>query len=100
MMIYEIYQVKRSLMRDYGFLGYEEAIKLNGEGSVKKENYRLVYKYEGDEMSLEDLYCIFNLERPSDFMGHSMSVSDVVKNEDGYWYCDSFGWKKIWGGEE
>jgi hypothetical protein len=38
---------------------------------------------------------MFNLEHPKDFRGHSLSVSDIVQMEDEFYYCDSFGWKKI-----
>ena len=44
-------------------------------------------------------YDKFNVEKPIDFMGHSLSVSDVVEILDGEnkgaYFCDSFGFKKI-----
>ena len=40
-----------------------------------------------------------NINRPSDFTGHSLSVSDIVeivrKDETKYYYCDDFGWTDI-----
>lgn len=51
--------------------------------------------------SLEDVFNVFNLNRPEDFEGWSLSVSDVVQlidspiGENGFYYCDSFGWKKL-----
>ena len=47
----------------------------------------------------EDAFRVFNLERPADFGGHSLSVSDIVAfRRDGmvtYHYCDSVGFEKI-----
>ena len=51
--------------------------------------------------SLEDVYEIFNLEKPDGFKGRSMSVSDVVAvekegaEEPEYYYCDRIGFRKI-----
>ena len=48
---------------------------------------------------LERLFEIFNLNRPGDFTGHSLSVSDIVAlKQDGvvsYHYCDSVGFKEL-----
>lgn len=64
--------------------------------------YKEVWSGELNWCGLDDIFRIFNLEHPSDFNGHSLSVSDIVQIvdsdtdvEDGYYYCDSFGWKKI-----
>ena len=60
----------------------------------------MVYELESEmELSLDDLFYIFNMQHPADFKGHSLSVSDVVKTPDGYFFCDSFGWVKLdWEG--
>jgi len=43
-----------------------------------------VYKGNLKEMDLEDIFIKFNEDRPKDFQGHSLSVSDiVVLNKDG-----------------
>lgn len=48
---------------------------------------------------LEGLYTRFNLNRPDDFRGHSLSVSDVIAlNLNGQtecYYTDSFGFYKL-----
>ena len=45
------------------------------------------------------MYEIFNLNRPGDFTGHSLSASDIVAlKQDGvvsYHYCDSVGFKEL-----
>lgn len=96
-MMFEIYQVKDEAMRDYGFISYKEAVRFDGE-DVKRDNYKKVYEFDLEssfKISLDDIYFIFNNSRPGDFKGHSLSVSDVVKTPDGYFYCDVFGWKKL-----
>jgi hypothetical protein len=55
--------------------------------------------------TLEGIYTTFNLYHPDDYRGHSLSVSDIVQivetdtedntEECGFYYCDSFGWKKL-----
>lgn len=51
------------------------------------------------EAILEGLYVRFNLNRPDDFCGHSLSVSDVIAlNLNGQmecYYTDSFGFYKL-----
>lgn len=67
-------------------------------------NYEAVYTrevYPDDDTSriLENFYYIFNDERPGDFVGHSLSVSDIVAlKQDGkvsYHYCNSMGFQEL-----
>ena len=73
---------------------------------VRKDCYDLVYAgalpgigSQDNPAVLEDIYARFNLNRPEDFHGHSLSVSDVVVlNRDGQvrsYYTDSFGFKEL-----
>lgn len=48
-----------------------------------------------DEYILDDIYTIFNIGRPSDFQGHSLSTSDIVMMDGKYFYCDSYGWEQV-----
>ena len=51
---------------------------------IKKEDYKLVYVGEFlGNMSLDDIFERFNIDRPKDFRGHSLSVSDIVVLNDG-----------------
>ena len=51
---------------------------------IKKEDYKLVYVGELlGNMSLDDIFERFNIDRPKDFRGHSLSVSDIVVLNDG-----------------
>ena len=98
---YAIYQVKHgegTLLRDYAFRSYEELEKDNL--SVKRSNYDLCYTAPAAEaVDPEKLYEKFNLDRPGDFGGHSLSVSDIVAiKQNGrvsYYYCDSFGFQEL-----
>lgn len=53
------------------------------------------------DCTLDGIYEIFNIAHPSDYIGHSLSVSDIVQiieldnEEEGFYYCDLFGWKKL-----
>lgn len=67
-------------------------------------NYEAVYTrevYPDDDTGriLENFYYIFNDERPGNFVGHSLSVSDIVAlKQDGkvsYHYCDSMGFQEL-----
>ncbi|MCM1236622.1 MAG: YodL domain-containing protein, partial [Ruminococcus flavefaciens] len=67
---------------------------------VSKENYELAYAAELEEgMSLDDIYTKFNIDRPADFTGHSLSVSDVVVlHQDGKntsHYVDAVGYREV-----
>lgn len=100
---YIIYQIKDIEACDYAFRDY----------SPKKFNflndYDKVYEHDisgeivdakaFDEELCEKLFEIFNINKPADFKGHSLSVSDIVEiNSDGHrklYYCNSLGWKRI-----
>jgi len=75
---YGIYQIKEDEAGEaYHFLGLDLVKSRNM--TVKKEDYELVYQGElrkGD--TVETFYEMFNLNRPDDYTGYSLSVSDVV----------------------
>lgn len=75
---FSIYQLKGGdETRDYRFEPLERLRELGL--SVQKDNYDLVYSAPlADGETLEDLFVRFNVERPEDFTGHSLSVSDVI----------------------
>lgn len=91
---FSIYQLKDDAPVDYHFRSMED---LQKKGLVvTAANYEKVY--DGilqPDMSLEDIYEKFNIDRPEDFKGHSLSVSDVVvlhqKGADTAHYVDSIG---------
>ena len=96
---FSIYQLKPGdATRDYRFEPLD-AIRNNGL-SVKPENYELVYTAPlTAKDDLESIYTRFNVDRPADFTGHSLSVSDiVVLHQDGKntaHYCDRVGFSEV-----
>lgn len=68
--------------------------------AVDRQNYDLVYTAPLDgKTTLEDIYRTFNLDRPADFTGHSLSVSDVVvltrSGKEEAHYFDSLGFTPV-----
>lgn len=93
---YGIYQLKDDPeLRQFRFEG-TEALKRMGItkynfDAIKRENYNLIYVGELSELqgqtqgeTLEAVFEKFNIDHPTDYKGHSLSVSDiVVLHEDG-----------------
>ena len=96
---FSIYQLKGgNETLDYRFEPLD-SIHRNGL-SVKPENYELVYEAPLTEKdNLESIYTRFNVDRPADFTGHSLSVSDIVvlhqDGKDTAHYCDRFGFSEV-----
>ena len=80
---------------------FESLERLRQDGrTVDPDNYELKYSGPLDESeTLEGIYTRFNIDRPADFTGHSLSVSDVVVLERGEnataYYCDSIGFEEV-----
>lgn len=94
----KIYQIKNIGATDYAFRDWNCA-KANG---FTLQDYRKVYegtRYGDRTYMLENIFREFNIERPADFTGHSLSVSDVVALKDeekwSWYYCDDIGWQEI-----
>ena len=96
---FSIYQLKGgNETLDYRFEPLD-SIHRNGL-SVKLENYELVYEAPMTEKdNLESIYTRFNVDRPADFTGHSLSVSDIVVlhqgGKDTAHYCDRAGFSEV-----
>ena len=96
---FSIYQLKGgNETLDYRFEPLD-SIHRNGL-SVKSENYELVYEAPLTEKDdLESIYTRFNVDRPADFTGHSLSVSDIVvlhqDGKDTAHYCDRVGFSEV-----
>lgn len=102
---FAIYQLRDN--DDTARLHYMNSEYLEKKGlSVQKENYAAVYAgnidRRGDTQDkLNELYETFNIRRPEDFRGHSLSVSDIVAlKQNGVVSChyvDSWGFKELPG---
>ena len=96
---FSIYQLKSgNETLDYRFEPLD-SIHRNGL-SVKPENYELVYEAPlTAKDNLESIYTRFNVDRPADFTGHSLSVSDIVVlhqgGKDTAHYCDRAGFSEV-----
>lgn len=100
-----IYQIKRSPEnRDISFIDFDNLEKMGK--TVDRNNYDLVYickvNFTGIRSMpafLESVFEKFNIYRPKDFKGHSLSVSDVVAvKKDGQvsaYFVDSIGFKEL-----
>lgn len=94
---YKILQLNRA-NSVYAFMNHDyllgKGVKL--DASCYDSVYRGIMK---DGMNLESLFAMFNINRPEDFRGHSLSVSDVIVLHDGAsktaHFVDSFGFKEL-----
>ena len=101
---FAVYQLKHTEeTRFLTFASYEE---LGKQGKApERQNYNLIYTAPLSVLpgvrDLESAFEKFNLDRPADFSGHSLSVSDILAVKRGgevsYHYCDSIGFQKIAG---
>ena len=97
---FTIYQIRDgSPAKAYSFMNLE-FVKTHNY-AIRPEYYQEVYQAGlSPEDTLEGLYAHFNQEeRPSDYKGHSLSVSDIVVlhkgGEDHAYYVDSFGFTEV-----
>lgn len=75
---YGIYQINwKGEGREYAFLSFD-SLRAKGKAPERKD-YQLVYSdiLETDE-NRDSLFTKFNLAHPSDFTGHSLSISDIL----------------------
>ena len=102
---YAILQLRRSEDTVYErFSSMRELERMGLEPNI--DHYEVVYTaplrpYKDQNTMLEELYEKFNVSRPEDFTGHSLSVSDIVAlRENGAVSChyvDSIGFKELPG---
>ena len=94
-MVYRILQLGRSEEAcNYKFLPYRE------DKVAKRSLYNVVYtgvvERTGSILGiLEHLFAKFNISRPADFKGHSLSVSDVIELNGKCYYCDSVSFVEL-----
>lgn len=72
-----------------------------GTKDIQSEIYDKVFDGDVDCNTLEGVYTMFNTDHPLGYVGRSLSVSDIVQvwdggeEEVGFYFCDSFGFKKV-----
>ena len=98
-MKFRIYQIKDIANTSYAFRGYDP-------NKFSCADYECVYEdaivVAADKTQLEiceDLFYIFNMQRPHDFTGHSLSMSDVIElinqGRSKFYYCDMCGFQRL-----
>jgi len=92
---FTIYQLKDGeANHDRRWESYESLQKLGDQPAIK--NYSEVYTGKMEpSATLENLYQEFNINKPSDFTGHPLSISDIVVVEENgvhtAHYVDTYG---------
>ena len=83
------------------FVNHDTIERFQKSKDIQSEIYDKVFDGEVDCNTLEDVYTMFNTNHPLGYVGRSLSVSDIVQVRDGgeeeagFYYCDSFGFKKV-----
>lgn len=97
-----IYQI--NMKRDtnnVAFMNYESLPKSQGGSDIDSSIYDKVFEGEVNCKNLEEVYQMFNINHPNGYKARSLSVSDVVEVResenfsDGFYFCDSFGFKNV-----
>ena len=98
---YAVMQLKGSASAELRYTGLNYLSQPPSPG-----NYDILYTgpiacAQNQSATLEKLFEIFNINRPGDFTGHSLSVSDIIAlKQDGvvsYHYCDNVGFQELPG---
>jgi len=98
---YAVMQLKGSAPAELRYTGLKYLPQPPAPG-----NYDILYTgpiacAQNQSATLENLFEIFNINRPGDFTGHSLSVSDIIAlKQDGvvsYHYCDNVGFQELPG---
>ena len=95
---FAIYQMDTGGEHTYQFMGFESAQELGY--TIEGKDYKMVYTGSWVPMiTLDNIFERFNIDRPDDFHGHSLSVSDVVVTKQAEeikaYYVDSFGFQEL-----
>ena len=96
---YEIYQLTADPANaKLLFTSYD---RVHADGmTINRNNYELKYSAPlTPDTTLDNIYDQFNINRPADFTGHSLSVSDIVvlhrNGQDTAHYVDSIGFADV-----
>lgn len=96
-MKYTVYQLKESCI-DKLFATYDQTMELGG---INPNEYEAVFSESIEpkktvEATLEEIFVKLNMYLPTEFHGHSLSISDIVAIDGvGKFFCDWVGFKKI-----
>lgn len=97
---YFIFQIKKGDEKAQEGLFMNSTWHQKNNKAITVTNYDLIYGGAlTDDMELDDIYHRFNMNRPADFKGHSLSVSDVIVivkgEEQRCFFLDSIGFYEV-----
>lgn len=91
MALVRVYQA--DIMAPNKFMNYDFSMK---HGGIERKYYKTVFSGELPVRDLEAVFLLLNTDRPEGYVGHSLSVSDVVEFEGTTYFVDSFGFVPIY----
>ena len=96
---YEIYQLTADPANAKLLFTSYDGVHADGM-TINRSNYELKYSAPlTPNTTLDSIYVQFNINRPADFTGHSLSVSDIVvlhrNGQDTAHYVDSIGFADV-----
>ena len=96
---YEIYQLTADPANAKLLFTSYDGVHADGM-TINRSNYELKYSAPlTPDTTLDSIYDQFNINRPADFIGHSLSVSDIVvlhrNGQDTAHYVDSIGFADV-----
>ena len=95
----KIHQIDRIEEVAYAFRSFNP-------GKFNFKDYKEVYELESESLDdktnleiCEDVFYVFNMRKPEDFEGHSLSVSDIIEiirhGSSSFYYCDMCGFSRL-----
>lgn len=83
---------------EYAFRDYKN-VRAHGRAAPPPELYTIVFDGQLDTDNLNEITRIFNVAHPHEYRGRFLTTSDIVELYDAggsrFFYCDTFGYKKI-----
>lgn len=94
-----IYQIPHDDPKNLMFMRYDSLSEAPSRDDYEPIYTATIEPKETVSATLEAAYQKYNVDRPLDFTGHSLSVSDILaikqNGEVSYHYCDSFGFREL-----
>ena len=99
MITFKIHQIKDIENTDYAFRSFNPG-KFNFKDYEARYEMEFVSEDEKTNSEIcEVVFYMFNVRRPEDFTGHSLSMSDIIEikrqNRSAFYYCDMCGFVRV-----
>ncbi len=101
MIHFKIYQADKSSPTGFKILFQPYETLQNENIALSLDDYKRVYEGDFEEKTdcnlpvVEQIFAKFNISRPEDFRGHSLSISDIIEIDGSYFFCDRFSFKEV-----